>query len=188
MYLEGSDQHRGWFHSSLLVSVGERRARPRTSSVLTHGFVVDGKGRKMSKTTGNVIPRRRSSTKFGAEILRLWVTYEDYRDDIRISKEIIDRIVETYRRIRNTFRFLHANIDEDFDPAKDSGGLRSALLSRQVAPFETPGAHREGERAPTRPTPSTRSTTVSTTSAPSISAPFTSTSSRTGCTWKRRTP
>ncbi len=135
MYLEGSDQHRGWFHSSLLVSVGNDGTAPYRS-VLTHGFVVDGKGRKMSKTDGNVIAPSEIIDKYGAEILRLWVTYEDYRDDIRISKEIVDRIIETYRRIRNTFRYLHANIAEDFDPAKNTvpyGQLSSIdkwLLSR----------------------------------------------------------
>jgi len=117
MYLEGSDQHRGWFHSSLLVSVGNNDSAPYRS-VLTHGFVVDGKGRKMSKSLGNIIAPEEIIEKYGAEILRLWVTYEDYRDDIKISKEMVDRIVETYRRIRNTFRFLHANLHDDFDPAK----------------------------------------------------------------------
>jgi isoleucyl-tRNA synthetase len=130
LYLEGSDQHRGWFHSSLLVSVGNDGTAPY-KSVLTHGFVVDGKGRKMSKTVGNVIAPAEIIDKYGAEILRLWVTYEDYRDDIKISKEIIDRIIETYRRIRNTFRFLHANINGDFDPAKDSVGYdRMSSLDR----------------------------------------------------------
>ncbi len=129
MYLEGSDQHRGWFHSSLLVSVGNDRIAPYRS-VLTHGFVVDGKGRKMSKTVGNVIAPSEIIDKYGAEILRLWVTYEDYRDDIRISKEIVDRIIETYRRMRNTFRFLHANIAEDFDPAKRQRALRAAFITR----------------------------------------------------------
>ena len=134
MYLEGSDQHRGWFHSSLLVSVGNEGMAPYRS-VLTHGFVVDGKGRKQSKTLGNVISPSEIIDKYGAEILRLWVTYEDYRDDIKISKEIVDRIIETYRRIRNTFRFLHANIS-DFDPEKERvpyGQLSSLdkwLLSR----------------------------------------------------------
>ncbi|HAR96949.1 MAG TPA: isoleucine--tRNA ligase, partial [Deltaproteobacteria bacterium] len=118
LYLEGSDQHRGWFHSSLLISVGNDGTAPY-ESVLTHGFVVDGKGRKMSKSLGNSMAPEEIIDKYGAEILRLWVTYEDYRDDIRISKEIVDRIVETYRRIRNTFRFLHANIHEDFDPRRD---------------------------------------------------------------------
>ena len=118
MYLEGSDQHRGWFHSSLLTSVGNEGCAPYLS-VLTHGFVVDGTGRKMSKSLGNIISPEEIIEKYGAEILRLWVTYEDYRDDIKISKDIINRLVETYRRIRNTFRFLHANIHDDFDPEKD---------------------------------------------------------------------
>jgi isoleucyl-tRNA synthetase len=117
LYLEGSDQHRGWFHSSLLVSVGNNGTAPYRS-VLTHGFVVDGKGRKMSKSLGNIMEPEEIIEKYGAEILRLWVTYEDYRDDIKISKEMVDRIVETYRRIRNTFRFLHANLHGDFDPAQ----------------------------------------------------------------------
>jgi isoleucyl-tRNA synthetase len=135
MYLEGSDQHRGWFHSSLLVSVANEGRAPY-QSVLTHGFVVDGKGRKMSKTVGNVISPSEIIDKYGAEILRLWVTYEDYRDDIKISKEIVDRIIETYRRIRNTFRFLHANISDSFDPGKEKvpyeslSSLDRWLLSR----------------------------------------------------------
>ncbi len=118
LYHEGSDQHRGWFHSSLLVSVGNEKRAPY-DSVLTHGFVVDGSGRKMSKSLGNIIAPSEIIEKFGAEILRLWVTYEDYRDDIRISKDIINRLIETYRRIRNTLRFLHANIHDDFNPKTD---------------------------------------------------------------------
>lgn len=135
LYLEGSDQHRGWFHSSLLISVGNDGVAPY-ESVLTHGFVVDGKGRKMSKSLGNSMAPEEIIDKYGAEILRLWVTYEDYRDDIRISKEIVDRIVETYRRIRNTFRFLHANIHDDFDASRDRqpyenlSSLDKWLLSR----------------------------------------------------------
>jgi isoleucyl-tRNA synthetase len=119
LYLEGSDQHRGWFHSSLLTSVGNEGRAPY-KAVLTHGFVVDGSGRKMSKSLGNVIAPNEIIEKFGAEILRLWVIYEDYRDDIKISKDIINRLVETYRRIRNTLRFLHANINEDFEPGRDT--------------------------------------------------------------------
>lgn len=119
MYLEGSDQHRGWFHSSLLTAVGNENQAPYMS-VLTHGFVVDGAGRKMSKSLGNIIAPEEIINTYGAELLRLWVTYEDYRDDIKISKDIINRLVETYRRIRNTLRFLHANIHDDFDPEKDS--------------------------------------------------------------------
>jgi isoleucyl-tRNA synthetase len=118
MYLEGSDQHRGWFHSSLLASVGTRGHAPY-HSVLTHGFVVDGEGKKMSKSFGNVIAPDEVIRHYGAEILRLWVAAEDYRDDIRISEEILSRLSEAYRRIRNTCRFLLGNL-YDFDPQKDS--------------------------------------------------------------------
>lgn len=109
MYLEGSDQHRGWFHSSLLESIGTRDAAPYRS-VLTHGFVVDGEGRKMSKSLGNVIAPQEIIEKYGAEILRLWVAAEDYRDDIRLSEEILTRLAEAYRRIRNTARFILGNL------------------------------------------------------------------------------
>jgi len=118
MYLEGSDQHRGWFHSSLLASVGTRGQAPY-HSVLTHGFTVDGEGRKMSKSLGNVIVPDEVIKRYGAEILRLWVAAEDYRDDIRISEEILLRLSEAYRRIRNTCRFLLGNL-YDFFPKKDS--------------------------------------------------------------------
>lgn len=113
MYLEGSDQHRGWFHSSLLESVGTRGNAPY-KSVLTHGFVVDGEGKKMSKSVGNVIDSQEIIDQHGAEILRLWVAAEDYTQDIRISSEIISRLVESYRRIRNTGRYILGNI-HDFD-------------------------------------------------------------------------
>ncbi|SNB47523.1 isoleucine--tRNA ligase [Geobacter sp. DSM 9736] len=118
MYLEGSDQHRGWFHSSLLASVGTRGRAPYRE-VLTHGFVVDGQGRKMSKSVGNVVAPEEVIKKYGAEILRLWVAAQDYRDDIRISQEILTRLSEAYRRIRNTCRYILGNIS-DFDPANDS--------------------------------------------------------------------
>ncbi|MCX5854477.1 MAG: isoleucine--tRNA ligase [Deltaproteobacteria bacterium] len=113
MYLEGSDQHRGWFHSSLLESVGTRGRAPY-KTVLTHGFVVDGEGKKMSKSVGNVIDSQEIIDQYGAEILRLWVAAEDYTQDIRISNEILDRLVEAYRRIRNTSRFILGNL-YDFD-------------------------------------------------------------------------
>ena len=114
MYLEGSDQHRGWFHSSLLAAVGTRGRAPY-KEVLTHGFVVDGEGRKMSKSLGNVIAPQEVMSSYGAEILRLWVAAEDYRDDVRLSTEILTRLVEGYRRIRNTCRYLLGNL-YDFDP------------------------------------------------------------------------
>jgi len=118
MYLEGSDQHRGWFHSSLLAAVGTRDLAPY-KTVLTHGFVVDGQGYKMSKSLGNVIAPEEIIRQYGAEILRLWVSAEDYRDDIRISPDILKRLSEAYRRIRNTCRFLLGNL-YDFNPAADS--------------------------------------------------------------------
>jgi isoleucyl-tRNA synthetase len=117
MYLEGSDQHRGWFHSSLLCAMGTRNAPPY-KMVLTHGFVVDGDGRKMSKSLGNVIPPKKVIDRYGAEVLRLWVAAEDYTVDIRISDEILKQLAEAYRRIRNTMRFLLGNLF-DFDPEKD---------------------------------------------------------------------
>ncbi len=118
LYLEGSDQHRGWFHSSLLAAVGVTGKAPY-KAVLTHGFVVDGKGKKMSKSSGNVVAPEKVIKRYGAEILRLWVAAQDYRDDIRISDEILARLVEAYRRIRNTFRFLLGNLS-DFKPETDT--------------------------------------------------------------------
>jgi len=118
LYLEGSDQHRGWFHSSLLASVGTRGKAPY-KAVLTHGFVVDGRGKKMSKSAGNVIAPQEIIDKYGADILRLWVSAEDYRDDIRISEEIVKRAAESYRRLRNTARYILGNLS-DFDRARDS--------------------------------------------------------------------
>ncbi len=122
LYLEGSDQHRGWFHTALLTSVATRGRAPY-ESVLTHGFTLDGKGRKMSKSLGNVIAPHEILKKFGAEIVRLWVSAEDYREDVRISDEILNRLVEAYRRLRNTARFLISNL-YDFEPGKDSVPLR----------------------------------------------------------------
>jgi isoleucyl-tRNA synthetase len=116
LYLEGSDQHRGWFHSSLLTSVGTRGRAPYLS-VLTHGFVVDGEGKKMSKSAGNVIAPEEVISKLGGDVLRLWVAAEDYKDDIKISNEILKRLADAYFRIRNTFRFLLGNL-YDFDPGE----------------------------------------------------------------------
>jgi isoleucyl-tRNA synthetase len=117
MYLEGSDQHRGWFHSSLLEAVGTRDAPPYRS-VLTHGFVVDGEGRKMSKSLGNSVTPQELIPRYGAEVLRLWAAAEDYTEDIRLSTEILDRLADAYRRIRNTYRFLLGNL-ADFEPTRD---------------------------------------------------------------------
>jgi isoleucyl-tRNA synthetase len=118
LYLEGSDQHRGWFHSSLLESVGTRGVAPYRS-VLTHGFVLDGQGRKMSKSVGNVVAPEDVIKKFGADVLRLWVSAMDYQDDTRISQEILTRVAEAYRRIRNTCRYILGNIS-GFDPETQS--------------------------------------------------------------------
>jgi len=117
MYLEGSDQHRGWFHSSLLTSC-MMNGVPPYRSLLTHGFVVDGQGRKMSKSLGNVIAPQKVADTLGAEIIRLWVTSTDYSGELSLSDEILKRVVESYRRLRNTLRFLLANVS-DFDPARD---------------------------------------------------------------------
>ena len=111
MYLEGSDQHRGWFHSSLLESCGTRGRAPY-ESILSHGFVVDGKGLKMSKSTGNVISPEDILKKYGADILRTWVAASDYAEDLKIDFSILDQHAESYRKIRNTFRFLLGNIQD----------------------------------------------------------------------------
>ncbi len=116
LYLEGSDQHRGWFHSSLLASVGTRGVAPY-KNVLTHGYVVDGAGRKMSKSIGNVVAPQEVIDKHGAELLRLWVSSVDYREDIRFSDEIMSRLVDAYRRIRNTIRYMLGSI---FDLGKEN--------------------------------------------------------------------
>ncbi|MCX7017063.1 MAG: isoleucine--tRNA ligase [Candidatus Sumerlaeota bacterium] len=116
LYLEGSDQHRGWFHSSLLASMAGR-GRPPYRAVLTHGFLLDEKGEAMSKSKGNVISPLDLMKHMGADVLRLWVASEDYRGDIRASKEIFERVSEAYRRIRNTFRFLLGNL-ADFDETR----------------------------------------------------------------------
>lgn len=118
LYLEGSDQHRGWFQTSLLTSVATRDKAPY-DAVLTHGFIVDGEGRKMSKSLGNVIAPQEIINRYGADILRLWVASTDYRNDIRISENILKNLVESYRRIRNTLRFLLGNLN-DFDPGKNT--------------------------------------------------------------------
>ena len=114
MYLEGSDQHRGWFHSSLLESCGTRGRAP-FESILSHGFVVDGKGLKMSKSLGNVIAPEDILKKYGADILRIWVASSNYAEDLRIDYSILDQHAESYRKIRNTFRYLLGNLNDKFE-------------------------------------------------------------------------
>src|SRR3989442_15749917 len=116
MYIEGSDQHRGWFQSSLLEAMGTR-GEPPYQSVITHGFVVAGDGRKMSKSLGNYVTLDELIPKYGVEVLRLWVGAEDYAEDTRLSTEILDRLADAYRRIRNTYRFLLRNLG-DFEPTR----------------------------------------------------------------------
>ncbi|MCF7999417.1 MAG: isoleucine--tRNA ligase [Methylococcaceae bacterium] len=116
LYLEGSDQHRGWFQSSLLTSIAMNGVAPY-KAVLTHGFTVDAKGEKMSKSKGNVIPPQSVMKNLGADVLRLWVASTDYRGEMRVSDEILERTSDGYRRLRNTARFLLSNLD-DFDPAQ----------------------------------------------------------------------
>lgn len=141
LYLEGSDQHRGWFHSSLLTAVGTRNKAPY-DAVLTHGFVVDAKGKKMSKSLGNVIAPKQVIDRYGAEILRLWVSASDYRDDIRISENILKQLSDAYRRIRNTSRFLIGNL-AGFDPAKNQ--VEYAALS-EIDRYALHGLQRLVER------------------------------------------
>ncbi len=121
LYLEGSDQHRGWFQTAIITSMAIKECAPYRK-VLTHGFVVDGEGKKMSKSIGNIISPQDVMRKYGADILRLWVASSDYVGDIKISSEILERLADGYRKIRNTFRYLLSNL-YDFDPAKDAVGV-----------------------------------------------------------------
>ena len=125
LYLEGHDQHRGWFHSSLLTSCAMYDHAPY-KGLLTHGFTVDGRGRKMSKSEGNVVAPQEVSDKMGAEIIRLWCASTDYSGDLAIDAKILARVVDTYRRVRNTLKFLMANVS-DFDPATDTVPLDQLL-------------------------------------------------------------
>tara|TARA_R110002074_G_scaffold170005_4_gene332092 strand:- start:119172 stop:121985 length:2814 start_codon:yes stop_codon:yes gene_type:complete len=125
MYLEGSDQHRGWFQSSLLTSVAMNGCAP-FESVLTHGFTVDAKGKKMSKSQGNVVAPQKVINSLGADVLRLWVSANDYRGEMTVSDEILKRASDVYRRLRNTARYLLSNLN-DFDPVKDVLSLDDML-------------------------------------------------------------
>jgi isoleucyl-tRNA synthetase len=131
MYLEGSDQHRGWFHSSLLTSVAMHGHAPY-DEVLTHGFTVDAQGRKMSKSLGNGIEPQDVMKNYGADILRLWIASADYRNEMALSDEILKRVADAYRRIRNTARFLLGNL-HSFDPTRDLLAVEQSLLLDQWA-------------------------------------------------------
>ena len=144
MYLEGSDQHRGWFHSSLLESCGTRGRAPY-DIVLTHGFVLDEKGQKMSKSLGNVVAPQDVIKDSGADILRLWVAASDYSDDLRIGPEILKTFVETYRKLRNTIRWMLGSLHHfrDADRVAVSGDAGTRTL-------HSPSARRARRRDPRR--------------------------------------
>ena len=129
LYLEGSDQHRGWFQASLLCALAAGETQAPFRACLTHGFVVDGQGRKLSKSLGNSVDPQKILRQYGAEIVRLWAGSEDYRDDLRLSDEILQRLTDAYRKLRNTLRFALGVID-DFDPVRD------AVPPAQLAPLD----------------------------------------------------
>ncbi len=135
LYLEGSDQHRGWFHSSLLTSVAQHNRAPYRA-VLTHGFTIDEKGRKMSKSLGNVIVPQKVVGTLGADVLRLWVAATDYANEMSLSDEILKRVSESYRRVRNTARFLLGNL-AGFDPAQDQVALNDLVAVDRWALWRT---------------------------------------------------
>ena len=143
MYLEGSDQHRGWFHSSLIESSGTRGVAP-FDVVLTHGFVLDENGRKMSKSLGNTVAPQDVIKSSGADILRMWVCASDYADDLRIGPEILKTTVETYRKLRNTIRWLLGNLVH-FHPG-DAVGLRGHAGAREIPAASARRARRAGAR------------------------------------------
>jgi isoleucyl-tRNA synthetase len=184
LYLEGSDQHRGWFQSSLLSSIAIHGIAPY-KQVLTHGFTVDGDGRKMSKSLGNIVPARKALDDLGADVLRLWVSATDYRGEVTVSDEIFNRTGDAYRRIRNTARFLLSNLN-GFDPAK----IRSRILSccRWIA-GQWIARRNYNKRSSKRiaATTFTRFTRSYTRSAPMISAASIWMSSRIACTPRPRT-
>ncbi len=135
MYLEGSDQHRGWFQSSLLVSTATNDKAPY-KSILTHGFTVDEKGEKMSKSKGNVVAPQDVSKKFGGEILRLWVAMSDYKGDIKISDNILKQIADQYRKLRNTIRIMLANLEDVEGPNYNFSSIDKWILSKSKEVFD----------------------------------------------------
>ncbi len=154
MYLEGSDQHRGWFHSSLLESCATNGFAPY-DSVLTHGFTMDGEGRKMSKSLGNTVAPQDIIKQFGADILRLWVASSDYSEDLRLGKEIIQTTVDSYRKLRNTLRWLLGNIAH-YKP-EDEVAIRRHARAGAADAASSRAARRSGARRPTRSMTSARS-------------------------------
>ena len=133
MYLEGSDQHRGWFQSSILTAVGTTGRAP-FETVLTHGFVVDEQGKKMAKSGGNAVSAVKATEQYGADVLRLYVASMDYADDVRMSERGIKEMSEAYRKIRNTFRYLLGNLEDyaRFDPV--GGRPRDPARDRPLGP------------------------------------------------------
>ncbi len=142
MYLEGSDQHRGWFQSSLLLSSAINH-HPPYKSILTHGFTVDKNGEKMSKSQGNVIAPQEITKKYGSEILRLWVALSDYQNDLKIGDEILKQVAEQYRKTRNTFRFLLANVNDlsELKPLSELGELDRWILAKAYEVFKEAKEH-----------------------------------------------
>jgi isoleucyl-tRNA synthetase len=141
LYLEGSDQHRGWFHSSLLISVAQNRHAPY-KGVLTHGFTVDETGRKQSKSLGNIIAPQKVVGTLGADVLRLWVAATDYSNEMSVSDEILKRMADSYRRMRNTARFLLGNL-HDFDPRQHTVAASRLVALDQWALARTAALQRE---------------------------------------------
>ena len=144
VYLEGSDQHRGWFHSSLLIGVATRGHAPYRQ-VITHGFTVDGEGRKISKSLGNDVDTQKLINTYGAEVLRLWTIMVDYREDMRISDDMIKRVAEAYRKVRNTIRYLVSNLN-DFDPVPGRRGRGGPRRPRPLRPRPPPAGRRPRAR------------------------------------------
>ena len=190
LYLEATDQHRGWFQSSLMLSVGYRGIAPY-KTVMTHGFVVDKDKKKLSKSdaekAGKPIDAAHFYNKYGADIVRLWVSSVDWQNEVPFGEDLFKQVAEPYRRLRNTLRILLGNLD-GFDP------IAIADLQPPNSPCSTAGSSNASTPSPpsasrpTKPTSSARSSTRSTTSAPTISPPSTSMRPRTGCIAMRRIP
>ena len=152
LYLEGSDQHRGWFQSSLLVGLGTR-GRPPYRQVVTHGFIVADDGRKMSKSLGNSIEPQEIIKASGADILRLWVSMSDFTQEIRLGKEVLARSVEAYRKIRNTLRYLLANLTTSIRRSIDCRSIASRKSTVTSSDATASSASESSRPTPTTTTP-----------------------------------